>query len=224
MTERFGAALLLADSPAAVTCVRDEGNGSVNQTDHPVIASDPASRPSAAPAAEDATQAAALEEKLFYGGTISVTKSRCRFHGVDDPISGRRIKFKVLPGEAAPPGMDRQTIIDFGRLDGGHTFRELEKYIDGVKMAEAIDVPVEKQLPSYFDNSLEGTTEIVLGGGHGGIGPAKNQGYLVLNPGWWGTWFGPKDGATPGTYAVICYQRSDHAWRPLGVAGPVEVD
>ena len=223
MTERFGAALLLAASPAAVTCVRDEEIGSVSRTDGPVIASGPASGPSAAPEAEDAAQAAALDEKPFYGGTIAVSESGCRFH-VDKPISGRRIKFKVLPGEAAPPGMDRQTIIDFGRLDGGHTFRELEKYIDGVKMAEAIDVPVEKQLPSYFDNSLEGTTEIVLGGGHGGIGPAKNQGYLVLNPGWWGTWFGPKDGATPGTYAVICYQRSDHAWRPLGVAGPVEVE
>lgn len=53
--------------------------------------------------------------------------------------------------------------------------------------------------------------------------PFERTPEVGLDAGWWGSWVGPRGGATPGTYAVICYRHSGEGWRPVGVAGPVEV-
>jgi len=37
-------------------------------------------------------------EGRFYGGTIALTSSGCRPHVVDDPIRGRRIRFRARRG------------------------------------------------------------------------------------------------------------------------------
>jgi hypothetical protein len=56
-----------------------------------------------------------------------------------------------------------------------------------------------------------------------GMGPGRGMSHIGLGAGWWATWIGPRGGATPGTYAVICYEHSVDGWRSVGVAGPVNV-
>jgi len=116
--------------------------------------------------------------------------------------------------------VDRKTILDFGRLGNGHTVHELDAYLEKARVTDRNDVG--QLLPSYFDGSLQGHVEI--GFPHGGMGPLTGSSNLILNTTWWGTWSGPRGGATPGTYAVICYHRSGDGFRALGVAGPVEVE
>jgi len=161
------------------------------------------------------------ERETFYGGVIRVTWSECSVDTIAHPTNTNRIRFRTPYG---PDGVRRKTMLDIGMLDHGRSVEELEAYIEGlgdVGPGLGSAAALEEQAPPYFDNSLQGS--VSRGAPHVGEGPLKGSSALGLDAGWSGTWIGPRGGATPGTYAVICYEHSVDGWRSVGIAGPVKV-
>jgi hypothetical protein len=170
-----------------------------------------------------ATEPEPREDENHFGATITLTDSRCAVETTGRPLVGRRLRFHVeLP-------VPKQTILDVVWIGARHTLLDLRSSLRGAGPVPETDrggfegwhPSYERWLPPYVDTSLQGRSDI--GFPRGGMGPGRGTTALTMNTGWWGSWSGPRGGATAGTYAVICYQRRAKEWSVLGVAGPVEV-